>query len=155
MNESVVITVPFGCLAIETYEDRLASIRFLPGDHPLSAPQRGGLAEEAVRQVQAWLVDPHFVFSLPFLLQGSDFQRRVWQRIAAIPLAQTLSYGALAQELGSVARAVGGACGRNPLPLVIPCHRVVAASGSGGFNQSAGRETVSIKEWLLAHERRA
>ncbi|TDR78326.1 methylated-DNA--[protein]-cysteine S-methyltransferase [Paludibacterium purpuratum] len=154
MQQPVVITAPFGCLAIGTAGGVLESIRFLPGDSPLSAPAPGSFAAEVVHQLDAWFIDPEFEFSLPLRMNGSEFQRRVWQRIACIPCGQTETYGDLARDLGSVARAVGGACGRNPLPIIVPCHRVVATSGLGGFNQSTGRQTVGIKEWLLAHERR-
>ncbi|MBV8045969.1 MAG: methylated-DNA--[protein]-cysteine S-methyltransferase [Paludibacterium sp.] len=154
MHQPVVISAPFGCLGIETSGAALESIHFLPAGTPLSPPKPGSLAAEAAHQLDAWLIDPRFEFTLPLHIKGSDFQRRVWLRIAGIPMGQTLTYGDMARELGSVARAVGGACGRNPLPIIVPCHRVVAAAGLGGFNRSTGRQTLSIKEWLLAHERR-
>jgi methylated-DNA-[protein]-cysteine S-methyltransferase len=83
---------------------------------------------------------------------GTPFQRRVWQRLSAIPAGETLTYGALARELGTSARAVGGACRTNPIPLVIPCHRVVATNGLGGYSGERGGDWLAKKRWLLAHE---
>jgi methylated-DNA-[protein]-cysteine S-methyltransferase len=73
----------------------------------------------------------------------------------AIPAGQSATYGARAKRLGTAARAVGQACGANPLPILIPCHRVVAAHGLGGFMHSAAGAPLDVKTWLLAHERRA
>lgn len=85
---------------------------------------------------------------MPVRLLGTPFQRRVWRRIASIPYGTTVTYGEIARAVGSAPRAVGGATGRNPLPLVIPCHRVVGADGSlVGFGGGMRR-----KAWLLGHE---
>jgi len=152
VDEFAVITAPFGLLGIRTRGDAVVGVEFLEPCRPLRAPTPGGLAAEAMRQIDHYLLDPRFVFHLPLSIDGTVFQRKVWEQIASIPSGLTLSYRDIAQRLASAPRAVGGACGRNPLPLIIPCHRVVACRGIGGFNQSAGRGTVSIKEWLLAHE---
>lgn len=109
------------------------------------------LGKETARQLSLWLQQPDFVFSLPFHAQGSDFQRRVWRAIADIPCGETRTYGALAQTLTSAARAVGQACKSNPLPIFLPCHRVVSAHGLGGFNGSQENHAV-IKRWLLRRE---
>nr|MBP6637063.1 methylated-DNA--[protein]-cysteine S-methyltransferase [Sulfuritalea sp.]MBP7423603.1 methylated-DNA--[protein]-cysteine S-methyltransferase [Sulfuritalea sp.] len=107
----------------------------------------------AVRQLRAWLADPAFEFGLPLAPAGTHFQRRVWARIAAIPSGQTLSYGEVAAAIGSGPRAVGNACGANPYPIVVPCHRVVAANhGLGGFARNSGGFLLDIKKWLLRHE---
>jgi methylated-DNA-[protein]-cysteine S-methyltransferase len=97
--------------------------------------------------------DPAFEFGLPLAPAGTHFQRRVWARIAAIPSGQTLSYGEVAAAIGSGPRAVGNACGANPYPIVVPCHRVVAANhGLGGFARNSGGFLLDIKKWLLRHE---
>lgn len=80
------------------------------------------------------------------------FRRSVWAKIAAIGPGRTRSYGEIARELGSAPRAVGQACGANPLPLVIPCHRVVASGGIGGFAHHEAGFYLSVKRWLLSHE---
>ncbi len=112
------------------------------------------LAKEAVRQLRAYLKNPRFAFGLPLAAAGTPFQRRVWENIATIPAGRTQSYGELAANLHSGPRAVGNACGANPYPLVVPCHRVVAANhGLGGFARSRGGFLLDIKRWLLQHER--
>jgi methylated-DNA-[protein]-cysteine S-methyltransferase len=88
----------------------------------------------------------------PLRLSGTPFQRRVWARLRQIPPGATRTYGELARQLETSPRAVGGACRANPVALFVPCHRVVAASGAGGFyGQSTGR-WPAIKRWLLARE---
>ncbi|WP_156970536.1 methylated-DNA--[protein]-cysteine S-methyltransferase [Andreprevotia chitinilytica] len=147
-----VIQAPFGRLGMAADGDVLTLIHFLPSDVVLHAPN-SSILREAARQLDAYFQDPDFRFDLPYRLMGSEHQRKVWQRIAAIPSGGVIRYGDLAHDIGSNARAVGGACGSNPIPVVIPCHRVVAASGLGGFN--AGRDGVDwmpIKRWLLRHE---
>jgi len=131
----------------------VSDIVFLPPCPPQAATS--ALAREAAAQLQAYLRDPQHRFDLPLAVSGSDFQRRVWAAIAAIKSGETLSYGEMARKLGSSARAVGGACGANPLPLVVPCHRVVAAGGGlGGFARSRDGFLPAVKRWLLAHEGR-
>ncbi|MCC6531877.1 MAG: methylated-DNA--[protein]-cysteine S-methyltransferase [Burkholderiales bacterium] len=111
------------------------------------------LAREACRQIRAYLRDPRHRFDLPCAPEGTPFQQRVWAAIARIPSGATLTYGELAAAIGSGARAVGGACGSNPIPLIVPCHRVVAAGGGlGGFMHSRAAPPLRIKGWLLQHE---
>ncbi len=78
---------------------------------------------------------------LPLAPAGSAFRQRVWQAMQAIPVGETQSYGALARAIGSAPRAVGGACGANPIPILIPCHRVVAGGGLGGYSGGVGPAT--------------
>ena len=90
---------------------------------------------------------------MPLLVQGTVFQNRVWQAIARIPYGQTQSYGHISEALSSSPRAVGGACGANPFPVIVPCHRVIAKNGSlGGFARSTGGFLLQVKADLLAHE---
>jgi methylated-DNA-[protein]-cysteine S-methyltransferase len=142
---------PFALLGIRTEGGRLAEIRYLPRGAPALAPL-DALAERACRQIERYLEDPEFRFDLPLALRGTAFQRAVWRAIAGIASGRTASYGELARALGTGARAVGAACGANPLPLVVPCHRVVARSGLGGFMRSRHARALEIKRWLLRHE---
>lgn len=146
-----VLRTPFGCVGVSTVGECLTELVFLP---PQTAPARprGALAREACRQITAFTAEPDFVFDLPLAECGTDFQRRVWAAIAAIPRGRTRGYGDMARDLGSAARAVGQACGANFFPLVIPCHRVVAATGIGGFAHHDGGFHLQVKRWLLAHE---
>jgi len=146
-----IVAAPGFALGICCTEDEIVDIDFLePG---LEQAPRNLLAQEAVRQLRAYLQDASFGFSLPLAPAGSEFQRRVWAQISAIPHGQTRSYGELAQVLKSAPRAVGGACGANPYPLVVPCHRVVARNGAlGGFSRQRGGFLLDVKRWLLHHE---
>jgi methylated-DNA-[protein]-cysteine S-methyltransferase len=106
-----------------------------------------------IRQLQAYVDDPHLRFDLPVATNGTPFEDRVWSAIAEIPAGQVRTYGAIAKAIRSMPRAVGGACGRNPLPLIIPCHRVVAAGGRlGGFMGGREHDPLAVKRWLLRHE---
>src|SRR5262249_52186207 len=145
------VPAPFGLLGIRTSGDRLAEIVFLkPGGTTLAPRDR--VAERVCRQLDRYLADPEFRFDLPLARSGTPFQRRVWAQIAAIGPGQTRSYGEIAREIASAARAVGQACGANPLPLIVPCHRVLASSGIGGFAHRDEGFPLAVKRWLLAHE---
>ena len=145
------LATPFAVLGIRTTGARLSEIVYLPRGAATLAPQNR-LAEKTCRQIERYLDDPQFRFELPFEFDGSAFRQRVWRAICEIPLGRLLTYGDVARRLGSAPRAVGGACGANRIPLVIPCHRVVAAAGIGGFAHHDGGFHLQVKRWLLAHE---
>ncbi|KAA6186252.1 methylated-DNA--[protein]-cysteine S-methyltransferase [Thiohalocapsa marina] len=100
----------------------------------------------------AYFDDPGPPIPVPRVPTGTRFQQRVWQAISAIPAGSTRTYGELALELGTSARAVGGACRANPWPLLVPCHRVVSGHGLGGFAGAVSGRLTVVKAWLLAHE---
>jgi len=111
------------------------------------------LLREACDQLQDYFDGKRMSFNLPLAPEGSDFQKRVWAALCAIPAGETRSYADIARAIGSAPRAVGGANGANPIPLFIPCHRVIAADGSlGGYSGGDGPAT---KRYLLDHESRA
>jgi methylated-DNA-[protein]-cysteine S-methyltransferase len=145
------LRTPFALLGIRTDDEELAEIVFVSKDGDALPPQNR-LAERACAQIERYVGDPEFRFQLPLARRGTPFQRRVWGKISAIEPGRTQSYGELARELASAPRAVGQACGANPLPLVVPCHRVLAAGGIGGFARHQGGFHLSVKRWLLAHE---
>jgi methylated-DNA-[protein]-cysteine S-methyltransferase len=148
------VRTPFATLGITTNATHVTGIRFLAPDTPALAPARDTIAHLACVQIQAYLDDGAFVFDLPLRLAGTRHRMEVWEAMQRIPAGETRSYGEVAAELRSSARAVGGACGANPIPLVVPCHRIVAAHRRiGGFMgaKSDGFE-LGIKRWLLAHE---
>ncbi len=107
------------------------------------------LLNRAVHQLNAYFFCGLRHFDLPLAPAGTAFQRAVWQQMQAIPYGQTRTYGEIARWLRSAPRAVGRACGRNPIPIVIPCHRVVASGGLGGYSGDGGADT---KHWLLQLE---
>jgi methylated-DNA-[protein]-cysteine S-methyltransferase len=149
---NAVIDAPFGKIGIRVDGARVREIVYLPDAVQNVAPDTA-LAKETVRQIERYLERASASFDLPLAARGTTFQQRVWQGICAIPSGTVLTYGQLAKEIGSVPRAVGQACGSNPLPIVVPCHRVVASGGIGGFAHHGGDGFYrTVKRWLLAHE---
>lgn len=146
-----VIAFPAMKVGVRTDGGLLSAIRYLAPATPEAAP-RNALAERAVRQLERYRADPDAAFNLPIAPRGTEFQKRVWDALVRIPRGTVLTYGALAGRIGGVARAVGQACGENRLPIVIPCHRVVAANGIGGFSHSRSGYLIEAKRWLLGHE---
>ncbi len=145
------LATPFAVLGIRTAGELVTHIEYLPRGVATLEPTNK-LAAKACRQIEKYLADPQFEFDLPFEYRGTPFQQRVWRAIQAIPRGKTLTYLEVARQLQSAPRPVGGACGANRLPLVIPCHRVVASGGIGGFMHARGGEPIQIKQWLLRHE---
>lgn len=137
-----------------TRHGRVTHLCYLPPAAAELAPQ-GALAERAARQLERYREDPDTVFDLPVLVEGTALQKAVWEAMCAIPRGRTRTYGELARELAAEPRAIGQACGDNRLPIVIPCHRVVAAGGIGGFGHSTGGYLIEAKRWLLLHEAQA
>ncbi|MGC2047483.1 MAG: methylated-DNA--[protein]-cysteine S-methyltransferase [Gallionella sp.] len=151
MDYQAKLSVPFGVLGVRCTDDALTGIEFLaPGIAP--QPPGNDFAQTVYEQLSAYLIDPDFRFNLPISPGGTVHQNKVWQAMRNIPRGETRSYGELAAELKSGAQAVGQACGANPIPIVIPCHRVVGKSGLGGFMRHAGGAALDIKRWLLVHE---
>jgi methylated-DNA-[protein]-cysteine S-methyltransferase len=150
-NYQAVVAAPGFCLGVRCDDMEIHEIDFLE-PRPELAPTNP-LAAEAARQLRAYLDNPDFAFGLPLRPSGTAFQRRVWAQIAAIPNRQTRTYGEVAKALHNAPRAVGQACGANPFPLVVPCHRVIATGGGlGGFARHGGGFLLDVKRWLLAHE---
>ena len=139
-------------LAIHTTSsnDALCGIDFVTRQ-ALLAP-RTALAERVARQLEAYLDDPQRPFDLPLQLAGTDFQRRLWSALQKVPVGKTNTYGGLARQLSSGAQAVGQACRRNPVPIVVPCHRILSQSGMGGYSGAIEGEKLRTKQALLAHE---
>jgi methylated-DNA-[protein]-cysteine S-methyltransferase len=141
----IYVDTPFGPLEITGDEEAIHAIRFPPlGRRKTESPNR--LLREARRQLEAYIVGKRQRFELPLALEGTEFQRAVWNAMARIPYGEVRSYGYIARELGKpgAVRAVGTALGKNPIPVVLPCHRVVASKGLGGFGGG-----LAIKKFLL------
>lgn len=150
---SAIVAAPFGAIGIRTDAGIVTELAYLP-PHFGEKEAADAVAFEAARQVQSYLLDADFPFSFPLLEVGSAYQRKVWAAIAMIPRGTVRTYGDVARHIGSAPRAVGQACGANWFPLVIPCHRVTAAGGLGGFAHQDDEHGfhLSVKRWLLAHE---
>ena len=147
-----IIDAPFGQLRLIANHDILTGIDFLLEHEPTIKPATPVL-KETERQLRAYFKNPHHRFNLAMRLDGTPFQLKVWQALCDIPPGDPLTYGQLAKKLATAPRAVGGACGANPIPVIVPCHRVVSAGGLGGFMGTRYLGSLNIKSWLLAHER--
>jgi methylated-DNA-[protein]-cysteine S-methyltransferase len=146
---STVLDSPIGSLGLIASGSGLQAVLFDGGR--VRAEGRSPVLEEAARQLRAYFEGELVTFDLPLELHGTEFQRRCWMALASIPYGQTVSYGEQARRLGlgnDAARAVGAANGQNPLPIVLPCHRVIGADGSlTGFGGG-----LHVKRFLLEHE---
>ena len=151
-----VINAPFGRLAIQTelvdQSLMISQICYLPAEVELKAAKTD-LAKELARQCKQYFKDPDFIFDLPLKPSGTQFQQTVWTEISKIVRGKTQTYGWIAKKIKSAPRAVGQACGSNRYPLVIPCHRIISATGIGGFAHHDGDGFHrDVKKWLLDHE---
>jgi len=146
------LVAPFGTIGIKADDRAVTAIVFLDGAVGTKPPKKNTLAHLACVQLMSYFNNPKFTFDLPVRLSGSKHQLDVWHAMQKIRAGNTLTYGALAEQVGSNARAVGTACGKNPVPIVVPCHRIVAASGLGGFMGGQREDPLAIKRWLLVHE---
>lgn len=148
-----VLAAPFGALGVRASGDRLTGLEFLPPGTPARSPDSPFLRRVA-QELAAYYLNPSHAFDLSLLPAGTPFRQGVWNALLSIPAGRTITYGELARRVDSAPRAVGQAVGDNPIPIIIPCHRVVAADGGlGGFNHSRVGFSLDIKRWLLAHER--
>lgn len=149
-----ILSAPLCRIGVRFSGDALVELSLLA-----TAPAPRTPADSRVRhlacELDAYWADPAHTFHIPVAPQGTSFQRRVWQGLACIPAGHPVTYGALARQFGTAARAVGQACGSNPLPIVVPCHRVVAANGLGGFMHASAGAPLDVKSWLLRHESEA
>jgi len=146
---------PIGTLTLAAQDGRITGLHMDGADHAPTGQQSwrrdDSQFKEAVGQVEAYFAGELIDFDLPLQLDGTDFQRRVWKGLQGIPYGQTISYGELARRVGNAkaCRAVGLANGRNPVAVIVPCHRVIGANGTlTGFGGGLDR-----KRWLLDHER--
>ena len=148
---ALVMDSPLGKLGVALAEGCVCRIDFLAGQARAQAATTAPAARVA-RELERYFRAGGTDFSVALQLHGTPFQQRVWRALQGIPRGEVRSYGELAAQLGSGARAVGNACRHNPVPIIVPCHRVVSASGIGGYSgHTAGRE-LRRKHWLLAHE---
>ena len=139
-----------GRLVLEADDDCVTSVRWTGADEHMQDESPNAVLKEATRQLDRYFDRKLRRFDLPLQARGTDFQKRVWAMMCDIPFGETATYGGMAAALGSGSRAVGTACGRNPIPIIVPCHRVLGAGGrEGGFSGGRGLPT---KRQLLALE---
>ena len=147
MFYSAIIQTPIGKLGICTVAQQLSRLDFL-ADHTQLIDPKGKISKLIVNELNQYFKNSGFQFNIPYYLQGTPFQKRVWDALSDLPIQKTISYATLAKKLHTSARAIGAACRTNPIPILIPCHRVAAQQGLGGYK---GKKSF-IKKWLLNHE---
>lgn len=150
---SVILRAPFGALGIRCDAAQITGVDILEG-HPAERTSNDVFLSSVVRDFNTYFDNPAHVFTSAFAIAGTVFQQRVWRHLCAITPGRPQTYGEVARELGSAPRAVGQACAANAVPLLIPCHRVVAAHGHGGFMHARAGRWIEVKRWLLSHEAR-
>lgn len=148
---AAVVSTPIGLLGVVVADSALTELDFLADWMPRIAP-RSEVALRVAEQLLAYFTTPGFKFSLPLAPAGTPFQRKLWLAMSEIPCGETQTYGQLAARIASSARAVGGGCRANPIPIVIPCHRVVAQTGLGGYMGEQAGASFSLKRALLLYE---
>ena len=147
----LILPSPLGNLGIQLTENKLSSIDFLPTQTQLISPQNE-ITHLIAQELKTYFQEAHHLFNLPLRLIGTPFQHTVWQALRTIPVGHTLTYGELAKQLNTSARAIGNACRSNPIPIIIPCHRIVAKKSLGGYTGKTTGTALTIKKWLLHHE---
>lgn len=145
-----LVEAPFGAIGVRTLGEVVNEIALLPPSLVRSVKSSNEY-HVLIAQIQDYLSNPRAQFNIKHEVVGTAYQRLVWQAITEIPCGETRTYTELAQQIESGPRAVANACGANPFPLLVPCHRVVAKNGLGGFMQGFDGG-LEIKKWLLAHE---
>ena len=145
---SASLDTPIGPLTVDAHDGAITRVRWVDDASGEITPE----LQAALCQLRDYFDGKLSEFDLPLHVNGSDLQRAVCDAMLAIPLGETRTYGDLAAELGVPAQAIGGACGGNPIPVIIPCHRILGATSLGGFSGMGGVET---KVWLLRHENAA
>ena len=146
------IKTPFAHLGIRVVDNNLVAIDFIESKKEIDCCDES--AAEVCNQIRRYLDNPgvNEPFNIACSFTGTPFQNRVWSELKKIPAGKVITYGGLAKKLGTSARAVGNACRNNPIPVVIPCHRVVSSSGIGGYAGDTAGDLLKIKSWLLQHE---
>ncbi len=151
-KESFQIRSPFGVVQISLNDEGAVCEIDLLDASEKTRPARSAAAQRAAKQVAAYLERPAARIKVPLSPVGTDFQQRVWRALQQIPAGEVRTYGELAKQLNSAPRAIGQACRRNPIPILIPCHRVVSVTGMGGFSGETDGPVLERKRWLLRHE---
>jgi methylated-DNA-[protein]-cysteine S-methyltransferase len=146
---SLTIDTPTGPFTLIEEASQIVQTHWRNGPAPTDSAPPTDLLAQAAAQVQAYFNGSRQSFDLPLRVNGSDFQQKICSLMLAIPFGDTRTYGDLAKDISAPPQAVGQACGGNPIPLIIPCHRILSAKGLGGFSGGTGLET---KIQLLRHE---
>jgi methylated-DNA-[protein]-cysteine S-methyltransferase len=150
---SMVLDTPIGKIGLSVRGSVLTSLDLLYSNKEMRAIAPSSSFEKNIAQnVLTYFEKPCESFEIPYQLDVTPFQNRVLEALTQIPLGETRTYGELAQQLKTSPRAVGNACRRNPIAIIIPCHRIVSRLHLGGFAGKREGEPIVVKQWLLRHE---
>jgi len=149
---TAIIDSPLGMLGILDNGKVIQAINFLY-NKAIPCAANSSLAEQATSQLQQFFSNAQFKFNLPITDAITPFQMKVRHALLNIPVGETMTYGNVAKTIASSARAIAGGCRRNPVPIIVPCHRIVATNGIGGFSGAVDGAPLANKQWLLEHER--
>src|SRR3990167_6991971 len=146
-----VLQLPIGKIGIRTDQQYLLTIEYVSDDEWLMKPKTV-IAKDTVEQLLCYFADPTYAFNIPTVLHVTSFQQNVLSLLKNIPVGKTQTYTNIAKLLNTTARPVGNACRMNPVPIIIPCHRVVSEKSLGGYSGKKDGRLLEIKRWLLQHE---
>lgn len=146
------IQTPWALLAITSDARGIVSADFVKTGSEAPPATHDVDASPIRAQILSYLANPKTRFTLALHVEGTVFQRKVWQALREIPAGETMTYGELAKRLKTSPRAIGNACRANPIPLIIPCHRIVSSGGIGGYSGEVAGENIDLKRQLLRHE---
>jgi methylated-DNA-[protein]-cysteine S-methyltransferase len=145
------IDTPIGTIGLVWDGDVVTGVELAPRD-PVRRTEVSAVPTHLADCLLSYFDDPSAVLPVRVSVRGTVFQERVWSELRTIPVGETRTYGAVSQRVGGSARAVGQACRANPCPIFIPCHRVLAVHGLGGFAGDVDGRKLEVKRWLLRHE---
>ena len=155
---TVLMSSQLGNLVLEFNGDKLLSAsldkKTIVSKQSLSLDKNthSSQIKSVMKKVNSYFSSAISLNSIPIDAQGTPFQKSVWHELSKIPLGETRTYGDIAKKLNSSPRAVGNACRKNPIAIIVPCHRVVSAKGLGGYAGETEGKQLNIKRWLLQHE---
>lgn len=142
---------PIGKLGVVVVSDQVARIDFLSPKTAVTSPENL-VVRRLVTKIKKYFSNPKLKFNLPMHFCGTLLQQKIWRLVQKIPCGKVTTYGELAKKVKTSPRVIGNACRLNPIPIIIPCHRVVAATGLGGYCGKTSGQTLKIKKLLLKHE---
>lgn len=145
------VTFPFGLIGIRTHESNLIGLDFLPSG-TLEVLPVTAIGKQVWNALHNYLEDATTLSEVAMACEGTDFQKKVWNALRRIPVGEVWTYGDLAKSINTSPRAAANACRRNQIPILIPCHRIVAKNGLGGYFGHTEGEMLETKRWLLQHE---
>ena len=151
-----IFSSPVGDLIIRIVNDKLAGLEYLSSSYQnledSFSVSHTALLTEVKKQLQHYFANPKYHFSLPIELTGTELQRKIWQELQLIESGQVITYGDLAKKLNTGPRIIGNACRRNPIAIIVPCHRVVGVNGLCGYSGQTEGKLFDVKKWLLDYE---